>query len=415
MPRLKKPNWNVPGKGRKGKWRTFIDGRAVYCPDDIPRDERPQLAGIPVRAWEWLRKIEAEHAASLRGLGGVLTVRVLCESYTAWAEREAAEGRLSIGQAKGIRSRLKLFAAFADVSGKAEDFTVDRLHDFFDRIRGQASGHYLAGVGRSIRAAFRWGAKRVPGRDPVRLLAENPIAGYDFPRAPRSVRGYVEGVIVRRFLRWAWARARAQPGLYRRFDRLFVLMLRFQRLTGCRPGEACDLRWDDIRWDEGRIVIPKERQKTGHITGKERIIYLTFPVVRLLRIIERLEDHHPTHVFPHRRGKGATGRGHVNPLGGEPWPSGSAASAKVRTLRNEAVSAGLEGIETVGPKKLVAYVNRHAYASDVIAMGKTHEQAAALLGNTAAVVAQTYAHSVQEVESLLAQEIARGRKQGKAT
>lgn len=340
-----------------------------------------------------------------------MTVGELCSRYDAWSFARIGPGKDEItpGQYKGIVSRLKVFLYYTSPKLRVEKFTVDHLEEFFARVRPEFSAHYVAGIGRTIRAAFRWGAKRVPGRDPIRLFADNPIAGYDFPRAPKSVRGYVESDVIRRFLRWAWARARRETALQRRFDRIFILMLRFQRLTGCRPGEACDLRWTDVKPD-GRIVIPAARQKTGKKTEKDRVIYLTPPVSRILAVLERLQGHHPTHVFPHTRGKGASARGHLEPLQGEPWPSGSSASAKVRKLRDAAIEEGVKGIEEVGPKKLVAYQNRHGYASDMIAMGKSHEQAARLLGNTAAVVSQTYSHNVTDRESELARDVATSRR-----
>jgi integrase len=291
---------------------------------------------------------------------------------------------------------------------------ADLVDDYFDAMRAEDySDHYIANLGKSIRAMLNWAARPVRGRTPDRLIPTNPLFGYQFPRPPGAVRGYVEGDIVRRFLRWAWGRARqAGPDLLsRRFDRLFLLMLRFERLTGCRPGEACYLRWSDIDWRAKRIVIPKERHKTGRKTKKSRVIHLTDPVIRLLRVIQRLKGHHPVWVFTHQRGKSAEKRGHTSELAGEPWSSGSAASGKVRRLRDAAIAAKVEGVADVGPNKLVAYANRHAYVSDAVSMGLTHEQTANLVGNTAEVISRVYAHAIADDDAARARLLVeRGRK-----
>lgn len=62
MPRPRKPTWVDPGPGRPGYFRTIIDGVRYRCPDNVPRDEKPQWQDVPKRAWDWLHKLEAEHA-----------------------------------------------------------------------------------------------------------------------------------------------------------------------------------------------------------------------------------------------------------------------------------------------------------------------------------------------------------------
>ena len=50
-------------------------------------------------------------------------------------------------------------------------------------------------------------------------------------------------------------------------------ILAFILETGCRPGEACRLRWSDINLEGGTCVLGAH--KTGHSTGRPRTIYLT--------------------------------------------------------------------------------------------------------------------------------------------
>jgi integrase len=50
--------------------------------------------------------------------------------------------------------------------------------------------------------------------------------------------------------------------------------LRVIALTGARRGEIIQLRWRNVELGQGRIVWPPKRHKTGHKTGKPRIIQL---------------------------------------------------------------------------------------------------------------------------------------------
>lgn len=415
MPRQRKPQWVSPGKDRNGdprpgRWRTKIDGKWYYAPKEIGRKDVGH-------AYAWLGDLEKRELH--RSTAGTdPTVYWLALAYLKWAEGERDAGRLTPEQWKGQRSRLALLLAWPEVKEtKARLLTVDTLAEFFAAVRdGRLTGKggrrystsYLAGVGRTVRTVFRWGARPVPGRVPTRYLPANPLDGMKFPRAPGAVRGYVEGATVRRFLRWAWARARKGKGNARRFDRVFLLMLWFQRLTGCRPGEACRLRWD--HWDRAAGTITLTEHKAKAKTGKDRTIYVTTPVLRLLAALDRLPGRHAEFVFTHRRGVGAIARGHLESLAGEPWPSGSAASGKVRRLRDAAIAAKVTGVEGVGPKRLVAYVNRHGYASEAVSKGLSIEHTAELLGNTAAVTASVYTHSIKVAAAARAEGLTRKGK-----
>lgn len=418
MPRPNKPHWHAP----RSRWRTRIDGKYHYFPRTIGRHDKPLVAQIPQAAWDHmnalLRMREGQGVSDAEQ-----TVGWLAELYLQWCEGERDAGRLSPGQYDGHVTRVGKFVAFPHGDGggtagavRARDIPPELLDDFFDAMRDAGySDHYVANLGKSVRAMFNWSSRRVKDRTPPKILATNPVSGYQFPRSPGAVRGYVDGQVVRRFIRWAWGRSRrVEPHLLsRRFNRLYLLMVWFQRLTGCRPGEACGLQWADVDWDAGRIVIPKERHKTGKKTNRDRIIHLTPPVVRLLRVIERLPGRHAAYVFTHKRGNHAVDRGQGDSLAGEPWPSGSAAADKITNWRRQAIAEGVRGVQDVGPKKFVAYVNRHAYVSDAVSSGLTHEQTANLVGNTAAVVATTYAHAIEQKDAERARALARRGRGGR--
>jgi integrase len=50
--------------------------------------------------------------------------------------------------------------------------------------------------------------------------------------------------------------------------------IRLIAFTGCRRGEAAGLRWSHVDLKQGRLVLPPTAHKTGHKTGKPRIIGL---------------------------------------------------------------------------------------------------------------------------------------------
>jgi integrase len=142
-----------------------------------------------------------------------------------------------------------------------------------------------------------------------------------------------------------------------------------------RPGEACSLRWDQIRGNVAVLEEWKNRRKTGLL----REIHLTRPVLRLLQRIARDPDRHPLFVFTHSLGRNPAGQ--ANPLHGEPW-TGDGFTSKFRRWRNEYGAAG----------RLTSYAFRHCYCSDALMAGLTEAEVANLAGTSAAMIAQVYGH-----------------------
>jgi integrase len=93
--------------------------------------------------------------------------------------------------------------------------------------------------------------------------------------------------------------------LLRGSDAAFRRFLIFLKFTGCRPGEAASIRWADVRFEDGAVVL--QEHKTARKTGRPRIIPLVPTVVKLLQWMRvwaqstgkgRDQDH----VFVNRRG-----------------------------------------------------------------------------------------------------------------
>jgi integrase len=68
--------------------------------------------------------------------------------------------------------------------------------------------------------------------------------------------------------------------LLRGSDPTFRRFLIFLKFTGCRPGEAASMRWADVRFEEGAVIL--QEHKTVRKTGRPRIIPLVPTVIKLL-------------------------------------------------------------------------------------------------------------------------------------
>jgi len=73
--------------------------------------------------------------------------------------------------------------------------------------------------------------------------------------------------------------------------------------TGCRPIEACQLRWEDVELDAGVCIL--HRHKTADATGRPRTLYLPPETLEILRSIKRRSGY----VFLSRLGKPYTTAG----------------------------------------------------------------------------------------------------------
>lgn len=404
MPRQHKPQYHAA----RSCWKFTTGGKTIYFGHEIPRGDRPQDRGIPVRAWKAMNAILEARAP--RPVSSVdPTVFALVELYLQWAAREVDEGRMATANYKAHRTHLSKFWEFRGYGDRrAAELEVSDLEAFAQAAAEVHSPHYVANLCRSVQACYNWAVRPVAGRTPARILPANPVKGYKPPAVPVDDR-YVQGSLVRRFFRWAWSRAKRKTELRSRSDRMTLLLIRFLFLTGARPGEVCGLRWDEVRWDEGLVVIPPARHKTGKKTGKPREIVVTDAAARILRAVQRLPNHHPEYVFTHRVGKGGRRR-EASSLEGEPWNS-VALSAKVRKWRAEAVADGIP-LEEKGAGRFVAYILRHTYATDAIQSGLSYAETAELIGNTSQVTESRYTHIRRSHAAKRARHVAERRRGG---
>jgi integrase len=401
MPREAKPRYRAD----RQQWFARVgeegaDGaKAVYFPKAVRTE---------AEAWEYLRSfLEARRARSIDANDP--SFGDLCALFKRWMIAEVQADRMDRGTKVSRCSMLVLAAHFDLGHGRllgdlpARKVEVDHLAALLDwmadPVEGKAhrySAHYRKDVAAAVKAMTSWASRPIPGREPrIILKGGDPLAGYrPGISVPRPAR-YAEQADIRRFLRWAWGHARRQfadktsrlgkpivrAESDRRFDRIFVLMLHTMRLTGARPKELRTAQWADVDWSSSTITLGVDRHKTGKKTGRERTVYLTAAVARILRSLERLPDRDPEWIFTHARG---------------PWAETSAIDRKVREYRELAAAAGIEVAKVQGAGRMVPYLNRHAFITDAILEGGKTEDVAKVVGNSAAVIATTYDHPVRE-------------------
>jgi integrase len=272
------------------------------------------------------------------------------------------------------------------------------------------SAHYRARLARTIKACWNWAATPDEERTPVRLIPENPLSGFPDVTIPHAPERYAERKEVAAFLRYAWRRAGKATPLYRRFGRKLVLLIRVIAHTGCRPSEAIGAEWTELDLERGTITLPPEKTKTGHKTGKPRVIFLPPALARALRRELAKEDRHPTHLFSCKRGKGGIERGATREAG-EPWHP-KALTKCVRKLRNEAIEAGVP-LQAEGDNRFVLYRLRHTRASDDLMHGGDVVTVAALLGTSPRMLETTYGHLLNDHLAKAQEELLARRREAR--
>lgn len=386
MPRTPKPYWDR----KVGAYRTDAGGKTHYF-RGIARSDR---AGARLAFEAHLSEMGARMVRA-----GEPTVDQLFEAFL-----RHSKGR---NRPRTYEGHVEILRAFAVFPGGLTDpnryglrrARMIRAPDLIAMERawvGRGIGHhYRARLVRTVKACWAWAAK---GDSP--LIPANPLKDVPGVTVPHSRKRRVPKEEFGPFLRRCWRHARVArsgvrpaalrpgPTLSGRFEKLTCLLIRFVRVTGCRPGEACDLRWSDIDWEASIAVIPPERHKTGGKTGRARTIILTPSLVRALRAIERLPGRNETWVFTHKRGRGS-GLASTREAG-KPWEARVLAQ-KIRKLRDAAIRDGVP----VRPDFRL-YDLRHEIASAGRARGVGDDSIAVVLGTSAKMIAQVYGHLTPE-------------------
>jgi integrase len=245
LPDRTKHRWKV---GSYPALTVELARRAVQAvAGDIARGVDPRQKK---REEESRAKAEAE-AAAKAAAEAAFTTRVLVDR---WAD---ALDRAGKSPSYIVKAKQRLTNHFPDLMERPASGTpIDAIEKAIEaacvkrkRGRRRFGGEQAArNAGASLRAAFRWAAKK-------RLIPANPfMAGVDLPKAVERDR-----VPTIEECRRTWDAAGRLQYPEQHFCKLLLL-------TGCRRGEIAGLRWDEIveEADGGRvIVLPPGRTKAG--------------------------------------------------------------------------------------------------------------------------------------------------------
>lgn len=153
--------------------------------------------------------------------------------------------------------------------------------------------------------------------------------------------------------------------------------IRFIALTGARRGEATGLRWQWVDLKSGLITLPPKAHKTGHKTGKPRIIAL--PAEAQAIIARQPEGDPDTRVFRPAKGDG--------PLSlGKAWPA-------VRAEAKLPPGLGLHGL-------------RHSIGTHLAMAGASAVELMETLGHKQITTTLRYVHFAERARSTLAERAA---------
>ena len=216
-----------------------------------------------------------------------------------------------------------------------------------------------------LRAAYQWAISE-------KHLAENPCV--DVKVAPPGQRGII---------------LEDSNGYRRMFETLDQLentrqiqsaaadAIRFIALTGCRKGEAANMLWQYVDATNGRVVIPATRHKTGHKTGKPRVLQL--PAAAMAIIARQPQGAPNDFVFRPAKGAGCIALS-------RPW---------MRLHQAAGLPAGLS-----------LHGLRHSLASSLAVSGASNAELMTLLGHRQISTTLRYTHFAENARTTLAERAA---------
>lgn len=202
------------------------------------------------------------------------------------------------------------------------------------------------------------------------FIARNPFKGASYPEGPRG-RDWTDEEF-RTMLR-------STTAIFRRV----LVMVRF---SGCRPGEARTMEWNDLLDTLSRAVLDKEKTKTKSM----RAIFTNTVVVKLLLWMRRNWNGKSSFVFLNSRGRS--------------WTI-SSFDQRVMRLR---LAAGL-------PSDVKLNGGRHTFTTQALVNGVPMPELAVLLGHkTTTMIQKHYSHLAEQGEhiSKAAEQAIRAKPKG---
>jgi integrase len=304
----------------------------LHAPDDTR--EEPALAEVPPAAPVQPSPPTADKAHFF--VGGA-TVRQVLEWY-------ATNNPKPSTCKKAEKERTRLYGLFAGVLGD-RPCSECRPHDLLTFINQRAGQ-------KSAWTTKRWNStlqKPVNLAVTLGLIDKNPFKGLRFP----------EGQNGRDWNAWEYRMLlqNAKPHLRR--------LIIFIRFSGCRPGEARNLAWRNVKIDLNAIIL--EEHKTYAKTKKPRLVPLNHVLVKLLLWLRRNTPTNAKRLFLNAFGRSWTMRA----------LTGAFADIRER--------AGLSD-------EVRLHSGRHFFATNAILAGVDITTLAEIMGHSDVATTQRYTH-----------------------
>jgi integrase len=340
MSRPKKPWFR---KGRNA-WYIELGGRQIKLADG------PKNAVTEALAWEEFRRLMVEIADNPPVDGGNPTVASICDEYLERNQSVLASSTL-------YENRLYL-QKFCDRHGPrlVRDCIPYHLVTWVQEHPSWESKWTQSYAIRVVKRAFNWAAE-------MGLISENPFASVKPPRG-QSKRRPIKPEEYKQLLDAAGEDSRLGE------------ILRFLRLTGCRPGELRQLRWQDVHMESEfpAIVIEKHKTSSTQSVPMPRIIPILPELGLLLTTIAERQEHEKYVFVTSRR---------------LPWAR-SSIQQSIRRIRRR---IGLSD-------DVVLYAIRHGVATSLVRNGNDLRTIADLLGHTNVRTTELYIHSTDQLAAL---------------
>ena len=337
-------------RGQIGWWCAYIDGRQI------------RLAKGKKNKGEANRKLQellfGRGSNPAPGESAEPTVASIVETYLAYAEKRLG-GRT-------MEERTHYLQAFAEAHGwrKVGDCLPFHLTSWLDANPQWKSAWTVSSVVNIVQRPFNWAVQQ-------RLIPANPFKGVSRrqgqPRRPMTDEEF-QGLMRAT----AGRRSRTTPTPGARFRQVLV----FLRYTGCRPGELCRLRWQDIDLDNAVIVLAEHKTSRTQRVPRPRIVPLHPVVVKLLISIRRRRERGELVFLTHRR---------------TPW-NRSNLSLRLQRARQKAGIAD----------EVKLYGLRHGFGTRSILNGVDLKTLAQLMGHTTTRMTENYVHLAGQREHLAA-------------
>ncbi len=215
---------------------------------------------------EWAARNHAPDPAKLAeaqlATGGGLQVSIfeVAAGYLEWAKARYVKQGEQTGYLYSVKSALRVLTHYGEL--RASEFNSAHLTHLLERMvtAGRSRCYVNAHLAR-LKRVFKWARQRRYVTDQVLadLAIVEPLEqGRTVAREPREIPPVADHVI-----------AATVPFL----SPVVRDMVAFQRLTGARPGEVCNLRPCDVDRGGEIWVYRPHRHKTQH-KGKDRLIHI---------------------------------------------------------------------------------------------------------------------------------------------